>query len=124
MQQNQESFRYTYSAERQKEIQKIQNKYLPESVDKMERLRRLDAAVTRPGTVLSLILGVLGTLILGFGMCCVMLWAERLFWVGIPVGIVGIVLVSLAYPIYRIVTKKTRAKAAPEILALCEELMK
>ncbi len=124
MQQNQESFHYTYSAERQKEIQSIQRKYLPESEDKMERLRRLDASVTRPGTILSLILGILGTLVMGFGMCCVMLWADRLFWVGIVIGIVGIALLSSAYPIYRAITKQARAKATPEILALCEELMK
>lgn len=44
--------------------------------------------------------------------------------VGIPVGIVGMVLVALAYPLYNRVLKKQRAKNAPEILRLSDELLK
>ena len=43
---------------------------------------------------------------------------------GITVGVVGMVLVALAYPIYNHVLKKQRSKIAPEILRLSEELLK
>lgn len=117
-----EVFNYTYSAKQQSEIQSIRKKYLSET-DKLEQLRRLDKGVTRKGTVISIILGVVGALLLGIGMCCTMLWTE-LFWCGIIVGCIGIAAVALAYPIYAELTKRERKKLAPEIIKLTDELMK
>ena len=44
--------------------------------------------------------------------------------VGIAVGLVGMVLAALAYPVYNRVLKKQRQKIAPQILHLSEELLK
>lgn len=120
---NNEIFEYTYSAAMQEEVKKIREKYIaaPKEADKLETLRRLDASVTRKGTVLSLILGILGTLIFGTGMCCCLVW--NLFFVGVIVGLIGLVGVSLAYPTYSYITKKEREKIAPQILRLTDELM-
>lgn len=120
---NKETFSYTYSAKEQEEIKKIREKYVPKEADKMEQLRRLDESVTRKGTIISLVVGIIGTLIFGTGMSMCMVWTE-LFVSGIIVGITGIVAVSLAYPIYSYVTKKEREKIAPEIIRLTDELMK
>ncbi|MBP1546779.1 MAG: hypothetical protein J6A37_09275 [Oscillospiraceae bacterium] len=120
---NKETFSYTYSAKEQEEIKKIREKYVPKEADKMEQLRRLDESVTRKGTVISLIVGIIGALILGTGMSMCMVWTE-LFVSGIIVGIIGIVMVSAAYPLYSHVTKKEREKIAPEIIRLTDELMK
>lgn len=117
-----EVFNYTYSAKQQSEIQSIREKYLSET-DKLEQLRRLDKGVTRKGTVISMILGIVGTLLLGIGMCCAMLWTE-LFLYGIIIGCIGIAAVALAYPIYVELTKRERQKLAPEIIKLTDELMK
>ena len=66
---NDHRFTYTYSAREQAEIKRIRNKYTaPESEDKMTRLRRLDASVTQTAQVVALVFGILGSLILGFGM--------------------------------------------------------
>ena len=121
--QNKETFSYTYSAKEQEEIKKIREKYVPKEANKMEQLRRLDASVTQKGTVISLVVGIVGALILGTGMSMCMVWTE-LFVLGIIVGIVGIVMVSAAYPLYSYVTKKEREKIAPEIIRLTDELMK
>ena len=43
---------------------------------------------------------------------------------GVPVGLTGLVLVALAYPVYNRVLKKERERIAPEILRLSEELLK
>lgn len=120
------TFNYTYSASQQQEIKKIREKYAQptQEEDKMERLRKLDASVTKPGTILSLIVGIISALILGVGMCCTMVWAETLFIPGIFIGIVGIIGVIAAYPIYTRITKKQREKLAPEIMRLSDELMK
>ena len=120
---NKETFSYTYSAKEQEEIKKIREKYVPKEADKMEQLRRLDESVTRKGTIISLVVGIIGTLILGTGMSMCMVWTE-LFVSGIIVGITGIAAVSLAYPLYSYVTKKEREKIAPEIIRLTDELMK
>lgn len=126
MDEKNEVFSYTYSASQQEEIKSIREKYAPptEEEDKMERLRRLDQEVTRPGTIISIIIGVVSSLILGVGMCCTMVWAESMFVPGIVIGIIGIAGIISAYPVYTHITKKQRAKAAPEILRLADELMK
>ncbi len=120
---NNETFSYTYSAKQQEEIKKIREKYAPQTPDKMEQLLRLDAGVTRKGTVISLIAGIIGTLILGTGMSLCMVWTD-MFLPGIIIGIIGIAVVSSAYPLYSHITKKEREKIAPEIIRLTDELMK
>ena len=120
---NKDSFNYTYSAKQQEEIKKIREKYLPREADKMEELRRLDKSVTRKGTTVSIITGVIGALILGIGMSCCLVWT-KLFIPGIIIGIIGIAAVSLAYPLYNLVTKKERERIAPAIIKLSDELMK
>lgn len=119
-----ETFNYTYSARQQAEVQNIRKRYLPPEEDKMELLRRLDRQAAQKGTVLSLIAGILGTLLLGVGMCCAMVWMGIWFIPGIIVGLAGIGLVCLAYPLYVRVTEKERRKIAPEILRLTDELLK
>ena len=117
-----ENFEYTYSAEQQKEIEAIRKKYLPKEEDKMETLRKLDRKAENPGSIAGLVTGIVGTLLLGTGMCCTMLWADKLFVVGIVIGIIGIGVAGAAYPIYKKITTKRRAKLAEQILALTNEL--
>ncbi len=124
MSEEKETFTYSYSASQQAEIKRIREKYIPREENKMEQLRRLDASATRPGTVAALIVGVLSTLVMGFGMCCCMVWAEKLFIPGIIIGVLGMVGAALAYPLYNRITKKQREKLAPEIMRLTDELMK
>ena len=127
-----ETFCYTYSAKEQNEIENIRRKYIAPEEDKMERLRKLDASVTGKATMAALIPGIIGALLLGFGMSLVMSDLSVILGfnenmaliVGIVIGVIGIVPICLAYPLYNHVIKKERAKIAPEILKLAEELMK
>lgn len=122
MDQNEETFEYRYSAKQQEEIEAIRRKYLPKEEDKMEQLRQMDKHVSRKGTIISIIIGVIGCLLLGIGMCCTMEWAGRWFVPGIIIGVIGIVMIALAYPLYECITKKERKKIAPLILKLADEL--
>ena len=117
-----EIFEYTYSAPRQSEVQKIREKYLPKEVTKLDQLRALDAGVTRRGTAVSLVHGILYSLILGLGMSCCLVWAGNLFFPGILIGCIGLAGVAATYPIYTHIVKQDRKKIAPEILRLTEEL--
>lgn len=127
-------FQYTYSAKEQEELKRIRDKYASpsETEDKMERLLRLDTGVTKKAQTVSLILGIIGTLILGFGMSlCMTDLAEILgsyrdfaMGIGIAIGMLGGILASLAYPTYNRIVKREREKIAPEIIRLTDELMK
>lgn len=119
-----ETFNYTYSAKQQEEIKNIRKKYMAPQEDKMEQLRRLDSSVNQKATMIAIIAGVAGSLIMGIGMCCTMVWKGFLFVPGIIVGVIGIGILSLAYPLYNHVLKRERKKIAPEILRLTDELMK
>lgn len=118
------TFHYTYSAKEQEELKRIRQKYMPREEDKMMLLRRLDEGVTKRATAASLIVGIIGALVLGVGMCCVLVWMGVWFIPGVVIGLVGIVLVTAAYPVYQHVIKKEREKIAPEIMRLTDELMK
>lgn len=89
----------------------------------MEQLRRLDRAVTQKGTTAALVVGVIGTLLLGLGMSCAMVWMGDWFLPGIIIGLVGIALIALAYPLYNRIARRERERVAPEILRLTEELL-
>ena len=119
-----ESFEFTYSAKQQNEVERIRNKYVSKEETKMEKLIRLDKQAERPGTIASIAVGVVGSLILGVGMCFVLVWNSSIvmFIAGIVIGIVGIIIAGLAYPIYNKVTQKERAKIAEQVIALSKEL--
>ena len=117
-----ENFEYSYSAERQSEIDAIRKKYLPqnEQEDKMEQLRKLDASVGTRALIASMALGIVSALIFGVGMCCFLVWS---LWVlGALLCVVGIVGMFFAPWLYRRLVEKRKAEIAPEILRLTEEL--
>lgn len=129
MNNNNETFKMTYSAEQQEEIDKIRKKYTPREQDKMERLRALDASVGKKATAVSIVVGIVGTLLMGVGMSLTMsdfgeLIGSLAMPIGISVGVVGIAVLACAYPIYERTIKKERKKIAPEIIRLTDELMK
>lgn len=129
MENNQGTFTYTYSAQQQEEIKRIRKKYSAPEENKMDQLRRLDQRATQKAQAWAIAVGVIGALILGTGMSLAMtelssfLGGTAMF-IGIPVGLIGIVLVALAYPVYVRTLKKERQRIAPEILRLSDELMK
>lgn len=136
MDNNQEKsgFAYIYSAKEQAELKSIREKYTAptEAEDKMARLRRLDASVTKAALAVSLVLGIVGTLTLGFGMSLCMTelkdilgaYRDMAMLIGIAVGVVGGFVASLAFPVYNAMVKAKRKKLAPEIIRLADELMK
>ena len=125
-------FKYTYSAKEQDEIKRIRQKYMVKEEDGMTRLRNLDAKATSKATMISLVLGIIGALVMGTGMSLIMTDLARILGmtamggmlVGVIFGLIGMALAALAYPVYRKILKREREKIAPEILRLSEELLK
>lgn len=132
MDNKEEMFQYTYCAEEQAEVARIRKKYLPAQEDKLAQLRKLDGSASKKAQAWAIALGTIGTLILGGGMSLFMSdfgellgpYRNLAMIIGILIGVVGLVLVALAYPVYNRILKKERQRIAPEILRLTDELMK
>ena len=95
----------------------------------MEQLRKLHAIPTQKAQAAAIAVGIIGTLIMGAGMSLVMteigaVLGQLAIVLGIIVGVAGMALVALAYPLYNRLLKKERAKIAPQILQLTDELLK
>ncbi len=123
---NKNEFEYSYvaptEAER-REIEKIKRQYegKTEKEIKLERIRRLDSFVQNFSMTLSLIVGVMGTLIFGLGLSMILVWSITVF--GIIVCIVGAVPVAAAYPIFLVTMKRNKEKYGEEILKLSDEIL-
>ena len=117
-------FSYQYSAQKNKEVENIRNKYLPREKSDLETLRELDRRVQSAGMIESLTVGIIGCLIFGVGMCFGLGALVGESWIAALLGIVGVVVMIPAYPIYKHISKKTKEKLAPEILSLSEKIIK
>ena len=117
-------FTYNYSAVRNKEVESIRRKYLPEEENKLETLKRLDCKVQSAGMIESLCFGIIGALVFGIGMCFFLEVFAGVAWLTALFMIIGTLLMIPAYPIYRRIAHRTKEKLTPEILRLSEEIMK
>lgn len=115
-----ESYKYTYNSKQQSEVEKIKEKYVKKPETKIEQMRRLDKNVESPGTLVAICAGVLGTLIFGAGMSASMVIQDYLL--GIPLCILGFLILGSALPLYRWITERKRKKIAPTIMRLAQEI--
>ena len=110
-----DKFDFTYSAPTDAE-----RKDVPSEKDTLLKLRELDKKVRLPAEILAYVLGILGTLILGTGMSMSMTdIGGGMVW-GSVVGIIGIVMLSVNYKIYKYVLNRRKNKYADEIKKLTD----
>ncbi|MGN1419512.1 MAG: hypothetical protein ACI4W6_09300 [Acutalibacteraceae bacterium] len=111
--------------EKKKQVEEILKKYSNEGktpkMSKEDEIIALDRKVGKISSVWALCVGIIGALILGVGMCLTMVW-KSYFALGIVIGIIGIAVVSAAFPIYKSQTAKQRKKVMPQIMKLSEEI--
>ena len=118
-------FSYSYSAKENTEVLEIRKKYLPQNESKIDELKRLDALVQGSGVVEALCAGFIGFMLLGLGVCLtvqIIGFGGWLIALGILLAIVGIIGMAVAYPMYRRIFGRTKAKYTPRILELAAEL--
>ena len=107
-------FKYTYTApdeDERKEIESILAQYKPSSpppLSNIEKIKALDLKVKNLSNAIGIILGIIGTLIFGTGLAMILEWNIILF--GVIVCIVGVPLMIIAYPVYKIVLEKQKQK--------------
>lgn len=119
-------FDYVYSVpteNERREIESIKKQYMaaPKEESKLENLRNLNKRVTQPPLIVGLTMGVIGTLVMGLGMTMVLEWN---LWIGgVIVGVLGIAMIAVAYPIYRAVLNRNKKKYGRQIIELSNELL-
>ena len=119
-------FNYTYSAPTEaerREINSIKRQYAPADGKeaKLQRLRALDGRVKSVPRAVALTLGVVGLLIFGTGLTCILEWG--LWLPGALLMVAGVPVFSVAYPVYTHLLKKGKKKYGEEILRLSDELL-
>lgn len=119
-------FTYSYqslSIDEQKDVRNIRNRYLKK--DKIEekkiKLQKLDKRVKHLPIVILSISIVIGTLIFGTGLAYISTF-EKLE-IGVPISIIGIVVIVLSFFIKKIVQRKLKYKYKDEIIALANEIL-
>ena len=116
-------FTYQYSAKQNSEVERIRSKYLPREESKIETLRRLDSRVRSAGVISSLVIGIIGSLIFGIGMCFGLDVFAGSDWLTLVFSFLGAAVMLPAYPIYKHRSRKTREELTPEILRISEEII-
>lgn len=113
-------------SERERIVKEIKEGYEPKTKTKYDELIALNRKVELPAYIFAYAFGVIGALILGVGMCLAMQvigTGVPLMVLGIVVGIIGIALVSVNYPIFLAIMKSRKKKYAEKVIALSQELL-
>ncbi len=123
-------FNYNYSAKENKEAEEIRSRYMPQSESKLDELRKLDAKVKRPVNVFAYVFGSISAIIMGGGMSLVMtdigqkIGMENTMMPGILIGLIGMFLAIVNYPMYKRLLDSRKKKYAEQILKLSENILK
>jgi hypothetical protein len=104
-------------------IDRIREQYTAKEQTKLDELRDLDKKVKRPATVFAYAFGTIGALILGTGMCFAMKVIGDMMAAGILIGLAGIAMVSLTYPIFKRLLRGRKQKYAAEIMQLSDSIL-
>lgn len=111
-------------------VQKIRTQYTEKESTQLDALKALDAKVKRPVNVFAYVFGSISAIIMGSGMSLVMtdisqvVGIENPMVTGIVIGVVGMVLALINYPMYKKMLSSRKNKYADQILKLSDEIMK
>ncbi len=110
-------------------IQRIKTQYTEKSTTELDVLRHLDAKVKRPANVFAYMFGSIGAIIMGCGMSLVMTDIGQTLAInepmisGIAIGVLGMLITTINYPIFKGILKSRKKKYAAEIISLSDRIM-
>ena len=126
---NNSTFVYNYSAPANREVQEIRQKYMPQPESKLDELKRLHRKVGKPARVFGGVFGALAAIVMGAGMSLVMtdigtiLGMTETMVPGVAIGLVGILMAIVNYPISRSILNSRRKKFSGKIMELSDSLI-
>ena len=110
--------------------QKIRTQYMEKESTELDALRELDAKVKRPANVFAYVFGSISAIIMGAGMSLIMTDIAEIIGLGVDpmlpgiiIGIVGMVMALVNYPIYKGILGSRKKKYGAEILKLSDKIM-
>ena len=106
--------------------EKIASEYAPKKANKVVALKKLDKKAKQGAQIFSLTFGIISTLIMGTGMSFAMgvIGGNNTtsILIGIIIGLVGILGVSINYFIYKKLIAKGKEKYGSDIIRLAQEI--
>ena len=111
-------------------VRKIRTQYTEKENTALDELKALDTKVKRPANIFAYIFGSISAIIMGAGMSLVMtdisqtVGMENPMVYGIIIGVVGMIMAIINYPVYKSILASRRKKYADKIIALSNKLMK
>ena len=109
--------------------QKIRTQYMEKTPSELDALRELDAKVKRPANVFAYAFGSISAIVMGAGMSLVMtdigatLGIASALVPGIVIGVVGMAMALVNYPLYQRILDRRKKKYSAEILSLSDKIM-
>ena len=110
--------------------EKIRMQYIEKQASELDELRELDAKVKRPANVFAYVFGSISAIIMGCGMSLVMTDIADSIGLGVDpmkagsvIGVAGMILALLNYPMYKGTLNSRKKKYGPRILELSEKIM-
>lgn len=104
----------------------ILSEYSPKNTSKSQALHKLDSKARKPAYIFTYTFGVIAALVMGLGMCLSMGvigdGSNIAFIVGIIIGILGIAMALVNYPILKKILENGKRKYAQDILRLASEI--
>jgi len=110
-------------------VQKIRTQYTEKEITALDELKALDKKVKKPANIFAFIFGTLGALIMGSGMSLVMTDIGEIVGIansmplGIVIGIIGMVMAIINFPIHKAILNSRKKKFADKIIALSDSIM-
>ena len=120
----------TINNEQEYLVQKIRTQYMEKQHTELDELRELDRKVKAPVNAFAYSFGAVSALIMGCGMSLIMTDIGQTIGMaspmtpGIVIGLVGMVMATVNYPIYNGILTRRRKKYAQQIIALSDRLTK
>lgn len=99
----------------------IRRRYMEKGTTKLDQLQALDTKVKTPALAVASILGIIGCLILSTGMSNIMVWDNMT--VGLALGIPGLVVLALVWPVYKAILNSRKRKYAQQIMDLSGKII-
>ena len=110
-------------------VQKIRTQYTERENTQLDTLKALDKKVKKTANVLAVVFGSISAVVMGSGMSLVMtdigsiIGMESPMFPGIIIGVVGLVMALLTYPMYKKILNSRKKKYASEIIKLSDSIM-
>lgn len=104
----------------------IANEYAVKDTRKVVQLKKLDKKAKTPANVFAYTFGIIAALVLGVGMCLSMkvigAGTTATMILGIGIGVVGMLMAGINYPIYKKMLSAGKKKYAADIIRLASEI--